>query len=80
MLLLLEGKGGREWLLDFMFQLYVDGRMYEYVKKKESTSHEEKDKSKRSTKKKEAAAAAVTAAAVCHVRRGSALGVAPVVA
>ena len=22
----------REWLLDFMFQLYVDGRMYEYVR------------------------------------------------
>ena len=28
-------KGEREWQLDFMFQLYVDGRMYEYVKKKE---------------------------------------------
>ena len=27
-------KGEREWQLDFMFQLYVDGRMYEYVKKK----------------------------------------------
>ena len=28
-------RGRREWQLDFMFQLYVDGRMYEYVKKKE---------------------------------------------
>ena len=28
-------RGEREWQLDFMFQLYVDGRMYEYVKKKE---------------------------------------------
>ena len=26
-----EGRGRVEWLLDFMFQLYVDGRMYEYV-------------------------------------------------
>ena len=30
------GGGGKgcivEWLLDFMFQLYVDGRMYEYVR------------------------------------------------
>ena len=25
-------KGEREWQLDFMFQLYVDGRMYEYVR------------------------------------------------
>ena len=32
---------GREsgWLLDFMFQLYVDGRMYEYVKKENAYVH-----------------------------------------
>ena len=40
----MEGKGGREWLLDFMFQLYVDGRMYEYVKKEKEEEEEESDK------------------------------------
>jgi hypothetical protein len=33
------GKG--EWLLDFMFQLYVDGRMYEYVKEDKVRGAEE---------------------------------------
>ena len=33
-----KGREGQlEWLLDFMFQLYVDGRMYEYVKRSCST-------------------------------------------
>ena len=47
-----ERVGGMEWLLDFMFQLYVDGRMYEYVPSfaSPSSSFQQLDSAKRASR------------------------------